>query len=237
MRVLGATATVTLMACYGAMYEPIDCEASGTCGCTVDEDCAAGSYCADPPSAGGLGTCTWSGTCTGPDQCNPGMTCDLPRQTCVPGCAQDGDCYYGEVCDLASATCVPGAYCGYDGAACGVGMRCDPLQGVCVPCTGAACGSCTEEATCGDSPPACPEGTVPAVEAGCYTAACIEVAACIAAACAPLDEAACVASETCAPAYTGIDCTDPEGDPCDDTTATCTCTSFEFAGCAGVPPP
>jgi hypothetical protein len=234
LQVFGAAATVTLMACYGggAYY---DCYDAGTCGCTDDAECSIGTYC-DTPYDGGVGTCTWSGECWGPDQCAGGFTCDYDRQTCVPGCAEDSECYSGEVCDLATSTCVPGEYCLYDGAVCGVGERCDPYQGVCVPCAGAECGSCSEEATCGYSPPACPEGTIAAVEDGCYNASCIEVAVCLAAECTPLDEPACLASDTCAPTYVGIDCTDPDGAPCTETTAMCTCESFELAGCVPDPP-
>ena len=238
VRVFGAAAAVTLMACYGAPADYYDCTQNGTCGCISDDECELGSYCADDPyDYDEYGTCTWSSGCTEPGQCGWGMTCDLSRQTCVPGCAEHADCYSGELCDLDTMMCVPGTPCLYDGGSCGVGARCDQVQGVCVPCDGAACGSCTEEVTCTATAPTCFDGaTVPGVEAGCYTGACVVLDACLAAECAALDEPACLASDICAPTYAGIDCTDPEGDPCDETTATCTCESFEFAGCVAVPP-
>lgn len=49
--------------------------------------------------------------------------------------------------------------------------------------------------------------------------------------CGVLDEAACEASEACMPVYTGINCTDPEGNTCTGNDSNCTCESFEFATC------
>ena len=214
LRLLGAAATVTLMACYGMTYE---CEETGTCDsyCESDYDCVTGQYC-NIPDGEAVGVCAPGGTCADDTQCPTGWHCDEPRSTCVP----DDD---------------PG--CTTPGFACGEGSRCDVVTRECVPCEGTACGSCLADATCVLVPPACPPGTTPAVEGGCYTGACLSEEACAAEACALLDEADCVASATCDPVYAGINCTDPDGDPCNETTADCTCESYVYDRCELAPPP
>ncbi len=49
--------------------------------------------------------------------------------------------------------------------------------------------------------------------------------------CPTLEEDACQADATCQPVYTGINCTDPQGNTCTGGESNCTCESFEFAGC------
>jgi len=49
--------------------------------------------------------------------------------------------------------------------------------------------------------------------------------------CEDLDEDSCKAHESCMPVYTGINCTDPEGNTCTGNDSNCTCESFVFADC------
>jgi hypothetical protein len=209
VRLLGVASSVTLMACYGMTY---DCPNNRCDACYDDADCASGEQC------------------------------DQTTGECVPvthWCDGDDDCPTGERCDVEWHLCEPaGTPCGFDGATCGEGSRCDPVEEICVPCDAAtgACGACDGEVTCAATPPACPPGTQPAIEAGCYTAACIPDATCVALACAAHDEPACIADPACAPVYQGINCTNPEGDPC-TTDPVCTCESYVFDGCEPAPPP
>jgi len=233
-RLLGVATAVTLMACYGATYDCYDCDPVP---CVTDADCAQGAYCEQGNP--GFRECVWSGTCSTDDQCPAGQTCDESRSTCVPNenpCTSNADCLIPtERCDFTRGECVPALPCNYDGAACGEGARCDGEWGVCVPCYGLECGECRAEVTCAETPPACPEGTEPAVAGGCYTAACIQTATCDAEWCSALDETACAADPGCEPTYVGINCSNPDGGgPC--TPDACVCESYEYGACVPLPP-
>ena len=237
LRVFGAAATVTLMACYGITSD-YDCYPAGTCACTSDYDCPIGMYCDSPGTS--YGTCTPSSTCDDDTDCSGAYECDIDRTTCVPDleCTSNADCPYGLYCDDYAGICTLGGDCDLDiGLGCGLGSRCDPEHDVCFPCNSAECGACTGEVTCTAPPPECPEGSTPAIEAGCYTGACRDRVDCALEACSGLDEAACFANSSCEAQYAGINCTDPEGDPCTEGTAMCTCESFEFDACVPAPPP
>lgn len=232
-RLVGVASAVTLMACYGDTSH-YDCYDSGDCyeACTTDADCLEGDYCDEA-----TWTCEPSSTCYADADCPVGMECDEPRNTCLPvePCTTSADCDLDERCEPATGTCVPATPCWY-GTACEEGTECDYAEQVCVPCVGSECGACTGEVTCEYSPPDCPEGTQPAIEDGCYTAACIADAVCAAEACAALDETACIASEECGPSYVGINCTNPDGSPCTGGGG-CTCESYEYDACLPVIPP
>jgi hypothetical protein len=236
-RLLGVAASVTLMACYGDMSH-YDCYDDGTCPCYADSECPTGEYCEEATTQ----QCEWGGTCTDDLDCPDGYDCDESRSTCVPAAPDDGcqshyDCALPEQqCDFATGACVPAVSCEDEGASCGEGARCEPALGICVPCDGEACGTCTGEVTCATPPPACPEGTRPAIEYGCYTAACIAEATCVAEECLALDREACSASGICEPVYIGIDCTNPDGSPC-SSGAGCTCASYEYDRCVPTEPP
>ncbi len=236
--VLLATAgSITLMACYG-MAPEYRCDDRADCGpsCYDDYQCDQGDYCNE-----GLALCEYGGYCTADAACPDGFSCDELRNTCVPGeappqCTSHDDCGWGlERCDLDTGTCVATTACAPGGAGCADTERCDANFGLCVPCEGDACGTCGGDSTCGALPPSCPEGTRPAIAQGCYSGACISDAACDAEACAALDEAACVVSDTCDAVYTGMGCTNPQGDPCNGQGA-CTCESFVYDRCIVQPP-
>lgn len=238
---LAATSAVTLMACYGVgpRYECDDGYADCTAWCSIDEHCGQGSYCNEA-----YGECEWGGTCGSDDvPCPDGYACDVVRSTCVPveeppRCEAASDCTWGlEYCDLATGACVPTTTCGPGQTGCEATEVCEWELGLCVPCTGEACGTCLGEVTCADAPPVCPEGTRPArFDGGCYTGGCVEEATCAAEACAALDEAACVVSDTCDAFYVGVGCTGPDGEPCAPG-GSCTCESFVFDRCEPAPTP
>lgn len=230
--ILGAAASVTLMACYGMTYECDRVGPNGLCNgvCYADTDCGDGYYCDDSTA-----TCEWGGYCYNVGECPTGYECDLIRTTCVPsdGCDSNAECPGGTRCDPDSRMCVPEPPCGIDGL-CGEGLVCDPSYLVCVACADDACGSCLGEVLCGSNPPECPDGTRPAIANLCYNGGCIAEATCVAEECLLLDEAACTASATCDPSYVGINCTNPDGSPCTGGTG-CTCESYEYDRCVPAP--
>lgn len=237
--VLGAVSTVSLMACYGAGYEP--CSYDDTYSdCYGDNNCATGYVCTDEEY--GYGWCEWTGTCTYDSECPEEQFCDDARQTCADGprppCDNALDCDAGETC-LPDGTCQVAPACDATAPTCGVGARCDFLLGVCAPCEGEACGACPPEAGGTGVAPTCPVDTVAAVDAlGAYTGACLEAAACVVDPCLDLDEATCLATEACDAEYAGIDCVGEDGGEC-VAGQPCTCASYEFADCvpAEAPPP
>jgi hypothetical protein len=81
-----------------------------------------------------------------------------------------------------------------------------PTTAQCEPT--ASAGSCTGR-TCAAPPPACPNGTIPGIDAtGCYTGFCIPTTECTAAPCASLaTETACLARTDCDAVYIGSNCT------------------------------
>ncbi len=240
--VIGAVSSMTLMACYGAMpNEPwcnyddpaCRCDYYGECedACSVDADCLSGEYCNTSSW-----TCEWSGYCSDDLNCPDTMVCDPTRGTCHPGiderCESHYDCLLpAERCDFVTGDCAPTVACGVGLLGCEEGTVCDASFGICVPCTGDACGTCSGEVTCAVEPLDCADGSVPAVSLdGCYTGGCLTDATCAAEACAALDETACDAEPTCQPVYGGVNCSNPDGSPCSGG-ASCTCESFVFLSC------
>jgi hypothetical protein len=249
--VLGSVSLMTLMACYGATSLPgedcytsadpaaCQCQQYGDCTeCVVDLDCLQGEYCRDDlyPAS-----CEWSGTCSDDTQCPPEMVCDPSRATCTPGvrpgCTSHDDCFTpSERCDFETRACVPTTVCGAGLPGCDEGFACDWSFSICVPCDEESCGSCVGEIECTTPPPLCPEDAQPAIgEDGCYTGGCVTDATCAAAACAILDELACDASPDCSPVYGGVNCSNPDGQPCGGGGA-CTCESYVFVDCVVEPP-
>jgi len=182
--------------------------------CSNDYECAAGCYC-DPES----GACIEAGFCTTDADCPEGTVCDESRQSCdpdgTPNTCSDDTCPLGSYCDEETGYCLP-LPCASD-EECAAGCYCDPGSGTCVEscycttdndATSAGWGWCDEDrTTCmpGEDPkPACEELTT---SQDCY------------------------AREDCTAIYRGLNCTDPNGIPCTEGSAECTCESFVFDRC------
>src|SRR5678815_4696548 len=65
--ILGAAASVTLMACYGMTYECDGPNGQCTGVCYQDSDCGTGEYCDDSTA-----TCEWGGYCYNVGECPTG---------------------------------------------------------------------------------------------------------------------------------------------------------------------
>ena len=234
--VLGAMSSVTLMACYGAPYEP-GCYDDPYNDCYSDSDCATGSVCTDEEY--GYGWCEWTGGCSYDSECPEEQFCDAERATCTDGprgaCDSPYDCDLGEAC-LPDGTCQPAVTCDATAPTCGVGARCDFTFNLCTPCEGEACGTCAPAEGGTGVAPTCPIDTTAAIDPlGAYTGACIPTASCLADLCAPLDEATCLATAACEAEYAGLDCVGEDGGAC-VAGQPCTCASYEFAECVGDQP-
>lgn len=93
---------------------------------------------------------------------------------------------------------------------CNVGTHCEELPGgpTCVPNTPGP-GTCYGDVTCNALLPDCPQGTLPGIDAGCYTGYCIPLAACEPApTCEALNEDACIDRQDCAPLYVACEPTE-----------------------------
>ena len=234
LRLLGAAGTVSLMACYGAPYDP-----SYQPDCWSNLDCATGAQCEQ--STSGYGVCVWTGVCSYDSECPPEQYCDVPRQTCTdgerPACDSPYDCDTDQAC--LDGACVDVGACDAANPTCGVGAVCAFGLSQCEPCEGIECGSCA----IGDLPgvylgtvPSCPEGTTPGVAGEVFLGSCIPDDVCLADHCLALDEAGCLAEETCDPTYRGVDCVGPDGGACVDGQP-CTCAGYEFDSCDAVAAP
>lgn len=108
--------------------------------------------CVDDGDCDGIAVCSAENTCVevqclDSTQCPLGTHCD--DHTCFTGCAEDGDCLSGEVCDLTTTQCVAGA-CRDTDIDCWWGQTCQddvcaPLDGQCMPCSGADYTRCVTE--------------------------------------------------------------------------------------------
>jgi hypothetical protein len=158
----------------------------------------------------------------GEDGADPAPEPDLaiaigPFTTCVPE-QPDADreaCYQAVTCDGEPPACDDGLLPGIlDGC----------WTGACVEVAACAEGTCEGEVTCDADAISCPLGSTPGVRDGCYTGYCIPDASCPAAACAELDEPACVERADCTAYYEGVGC-ECTGDEC-------VCEDWVFASCA-----
>jgi hypothetical protein len=216
--------------------------------CTSDYACAAGCYC-DPAS----GVCVEAGYCTTDADCPDGTTCDESRNSCDPdgtpfACDDDADCGFGAYCDEATGSCIPSWTCDpADPAACGTGYTCQDGTCVPIPCednddcaAGCYCdtasGSCVESCYCTTDDEAvaggfgyCDEPRNTCMPGSDPTPACEELTT----------QADCTAREDCSNVYRGLNCSDPDGLPCTDGEAMCTCETYVWDECvtdAAVPP-
>ena len=83
-------------------------------------------------------------------------------------------------------------------------------------------GECDGPVTCDKAAPACPTGSVPGIDGGCYTGFCIPLSQCPQATCESLvSESTCIARPDCTPIYSGSDCT------CDMTGCHCQVLTYE----------
>ncbi len=187
--------------------------------CNTDADCTAGCYCDD---SGIIGYCTPSDFCQTNDDCTnslgDGWTCDTTRDTCIPDntpppqtCTLSADCD-SDCCDVVSGVCIAGptpiASCRIDPTAC------------------SANADCSVDECCSQSSQTCQDTTAPVV-VDCM----IDPPTCDA---YDADETGCIADPLCAPAYTGLNCQDPTGQPCTGGMANCTCDVWIFADCQGI---
>jgi hypothetical protein len=204
--------------------------------CDSNADCAAGCFCEKADGATS-GTCAEAGFCDDNADCPEGYVCD-DRSSCVPGdppktCTQDLDCDAGSYCN--NGTCETTCVCSSDAEAQAAGWNhCDEIRMTCKPAnTFGTCGG----AITGGQKPNCPQGSVPLTDAnGAYTGECSAVGLCdVAPACERFQhEQDCLDTSDgsqCTAAYTGINCTKPDGTACQSGDTGCTCESFKFAEC------
>lgn len=209
--------------------------------CTADDQCGEGQYCDE-----WSGTCQYGQYCGQDAACPDGYYCD-DRGVCQPlGCQDDSFCAPGCYCDENTGLCQESGYCAAD-AECGEGYTCDEERGTCIP-TPPNPGSCAGEVVCDLAAPVCAEGQTPLIKDGCYTGECILIEDCDVPpppppppACNELaTEDECLAREAdCAPAYTGVRCTDTnpnDGLSCTDAPQLCVCEDYYFAACVSTAP-
>ncbi len=200
--------------------------------CTADADCPTASFC-DEAS----GHCVGSWGCTDDASCGMGFECD-DRNTCVPQvCTDDSMCQEGCYCDEVAGECIETATCDALGN-CPGDLVCDSDRNTCVPADEVG-PTCQSEVSCDVVAPVCPVGSTPAIEAHCYTGACMLKTDCPDGApfdCSDLnnDENACIADSTCSTVYKGVNCTSPDGAECTSGSANCTCESFEYDYCEAI---
>lgn len=110
--------------------------------CVDDGDCAGVAVCREE------GRCQ-EVQCLDSTQCPIGTHCD--QNTCFTGCAEDADCLSGELCDTITTQCVPGTCrdteidCWWGQTCSSVTGDCAPLDGQCMPCSGADYTRCVVE--------------------------------------------------------------------------------------------
>jgi hypothetical protein len=159
---------------------------------------------------------------------SPG-TPGVPGTPTPPGyeCAADGECAAGCYCGP-DGTCVEGGFCTDDGD-CGDGMTCDEKRNSCDP---QGAGTCGGEVTCNEVRPNCPADSVPLVEDGCWTGACLELALCdVSPSCERLNtESSCLARTECGADYSAT-CTNPSGGGCSEGDPGCVCRNYRFDEC------
>ncbi len=183
------------------------CVPEGNDNCTADSDCGLGSYC-DEAS----GQCLDSNTCNSDDDCDVNFACDN-RGTCIPSaCTADDQCPEAYYCDEAAGLCVEGGTCDANGQ-CADGSECDD-RNTCVPCDGGICGACETIDDCDD-------GEICGADNMCVIPECTQVP----------EENWCIDRSDCKPIYAGFNCTDPDGNACEDGDTNCTCETFEYAAC------
>ncbi|GAB4523659.1 MAG: hypothetical protein Tsb0020_41980 [Haliangiales bacterium] len=204
--------------------------------CNSDDDCPYGSFCEEE-----WGECVGSWTCWSDDECGPGWGCD-DRGTCVPmPCEDNNDCAEGCFCDGERSECEETGFCegdddcaaqGYDGYVCDQRSTCVPAE--------PTPGDCYGEIACDVGAPTCAEGSTAAILDGCYTGSCIPLDQCKE---EPLptcdqlpDEDSCYERTDCSPTYIGVDCTCEGGGSCRCTAddVTCSCASYDYAGCVSL---
>lgn len=198
--------------------------------CTTDRDCASGCYCDETK-----GTCTEAGFCQDNSDCGDGYVCDVTRSSCVPGdqCTTSTDCAAGSICT--SGTCQASCVCANDAEAIAAGFdHCDEPRGTCE--TADPTGSCRGTITGNGNAPSCPEGQVATILDGAYTGNCEAITSCdLEPTCGAFQhESDCLNTaddNTCAAAYSGINCHTPNGTSCTAGGAMCTCDSYQFARC------
>jgi hypothetical protein len=198
--------------------------------CTTNTQCQSGYYCGNSTTANTStsgGSCVQGGTCATDTDCAKGFVCDSSRGSCVPQGNGDGGGHAGDTCQ-SDTDCNTGLICaGPSGD-----QKC--AAPVCLAPTPAPQGCITA--------PACGLGTSPLYGAdGCPTGNCIPNTQCTGTnqyPCAQATEAQCVtrssgASATCGgPVYTGVNCTNAQGQTCTTPSVTCTCQSYSFNHCA-----
>jgi hypothetical protein len=154
-------------------------------------------------------------------------------------CTGHQDCVSGTYCAPDSKTCEPAPRC--PTGTCTGGWSCDTPRTTCVPpagTTSASAGRCHDPVSCPQAAPACPAGTTPGIQDGCYTGFCIPTSACEPEpTCAELTtESACLAeADRCRSLYSGVNCSCGEGCSCTQNQTGCTCESFTWAGCLAAP--
>ena len=206
--------------------------------CDADADCAAGCYC-EVADGATSGTCAEAGFCDNDSDCPEGYVCD-DRSSCVPTdppqtCTFDVDCPVGSYCND-EGICETSCTCTNDAEAQAAGYQhCDETRMTCKP--GNAGGTCGGEATCGTEPQ-CAAGSVALVDltTGCFTGECSAITTCDVEPTCPRfqHESDCLNTadgNACSAAYTGINCTKPDGSSCQSGDSGCTCESFVFAEC------
>lgn len=192
--------------------------------CAMDNQCAAGCFCAN-------GICTEGGFCATDKDCGGGFHCDTGRSSCIPNpqCT-DAQCKQGSMCDIMSGGCVATCLCTNDADAVKAGFGwCDEARSTCMTGTDPA-GMCLGAVSCTTPAPACPENQVALVKDGCFTGKCRDITACEGApACTALQhQDDCTARNAdCTPIFLGHNC---HGD-CGTTNKNCVCDSYTFASC------
>jgi len=164
----GSGSTTTFRACWEtAPSGPIeggDCTTLDAYGCSRHDDCIA-LYSSSGPNFDRCAAEPVGNVCDRVDiLCPNGAHCEqqCTSATCTPTCVADTTC--DQTTCPAGETCIEQCTSG----------TCGPT---CVT-TSTSPGSCTGTVTCAVATPACPSGTVPGIDNGCYTGFCIPTWAC-----------------------------------------------------------
>ena len=212
---------------FGCELERSSCVPNrGRPSCESTAECQSGTYCDVA-----FGECVPSWTCRDDAECGVGWDCNQANRTCEPGaCTSNSECAEG--CNCEEGRCVETGICESD-ADCMNNQECDTARNTCItpPI------SCVAEidASCNEFAPFCGVGFYPGIQRGCYTGQCVAAADCDEIPqplCEELaTENACSARADCETLFTGINCTDPNGQSCTVAGANCTCERFVFRSC------